>query len=144
MSSNDDPFDWRRLKDTPGYIAKMPHTIALLLADQTYPGRTVVWLKEHFDDPADVPRELRTLMMDEVMYVAEALRRALRPDRLNYTCFGNAVPHVHWHVIPRRKSDPDWGSAPCRENERTDVPEAEIAALAARIRKELEPQLTED
>lgn len=144
MSSNDDPFDWRRLKDTPGFIAEMPHTIALLLADQTYPGRTVVWLKEHFDDPADVPRELRTLMMDEVMYVAEALRRALRPDRLNYTCFGNAVPHVHWHVIPRRKSDPDWGRAPWRENERTDVPETEIAALAARIRKELEPQLTED
>jgi diadenosine tetraphosphate (Ap4A) HIT family hydrolase len=144
VSSNDDPFDWRRLKDTPGFIAEMPHTIAFLLADQTYPGRTVVWLKEHFDDPADVPRELRTLMMDEVMYVAEALRRALRPDRLNYTCFGNAVPHVHWHVIPRRKRDPDWGRAPCRENERTDVPETEIAALAARIRKELEPQLTED
>jgi diadenosine tetraphosphate (Ap4A) HIT family hydrolase len=144
VSSNDDPFDWRPLRDTPGFIAEMPHTVAFLLADQTYRGRTVVWLKEHFDDPADVPRELRTLLMDEVMYVAEAIRRALRPDRLNYTCFGNAVPHVHWHIIPRRKDDPDWGKAPWRENERTGVPEAEITALAARIRKELEPQLTED
>lgn len=144
MSSNDDPFDWRPLRDTAGFIAEMPHTVAFLLADQTYRGRTVVWLKEHFDDPADVPRELRTLLMDEVMYVAEAIRRTLRPDRLNYTCFGNAVPHVHWHIIPRRKDDPDWGKAPWRENERTGVPDAEIAALAARIRKELEPQLTED
>lgn len=142
--SNDDPFDWRQFPGTTGFIAEMPHTVAFLLVDQTYRGRTVVWLKEHFDDPVDVPKELRTSLMNEVMCVAEAIRRTLRPDRLNYTCFGNAVPHVHWHIIPRRKDDPDWGKAPWRENERTDVPEDEIADLAARIRKELEPQLSED
>jgi diadenosine tetraphosphate (Ap4A) HIT family hydrolase len=141
--SNDDPFDWRRIPVQPGFIAEMPHSVAFLLADQTYRGRTVVWLKEHFDDPADLPAGLRISLMNELMFVAEALRRTLRPDRLNYTCFGNAVPHVHFHIIPRCKSDPDWGKAPWRENEKASSPD-DATALAARIRETLETVMTED
>lgn len=142
--SNDDPYDWRRLPGQTGFIAEMPHSVAFLLADQTYRGRTVVWLKEHFDDPADLPTGLRNALMNEVMFVAEAIRRTLRPDRLNYTCFGNAVPHVHFHIIPRFRTDPDWGTAPWRENEKTGLPAAELDALATRIRETLATVMTED
>jgi diadenosine tetraphosphate (Ap4A) HIT family hydrolase len=141
--TNHDPFDWRRFSGQPGFIAEMPHSAAWLLEDQTYRGRTVVWLREHFDDLADLPTGLRTSLMNEVMFVAEAIRRALRPDRLNYTCFGNVVPHVHFHIIPRFKSDPDWGKAPWRENAASLAP-ADAQALAARIREKLEAVRTED
>jgi len=137
------PYDWRKFGNLPVFIAEMPHTAAWLLPDQTYRGRTVVWLKEHFDDPADLPAVLRAELMTEVMRTAEAVRRELRPDRLNYTCFGNAVPHVHFHVIPRFKTDPDWGKAPWRENVAT-LPDIEAKALAARIAAQLEALLTED
>jgi diadenosine tetraphosphate (Ap4A) HIT family hydrolase len=141
--STDDRFDWRPILEQTGFIAEMPHSVAFLLPDQTYRGRTVVWLKEHFGDPADLPTGLRVSLMNEVMFVAEALRRVLRPDRLNYTCFGNAVPHVHWHIIPRFKDDPDWGKAPWRESERSLAP-ADVTALTARIAKKLETVMTED
>jgi diadenosine tetraphosphate (Ap4A) HIT family hydrolase len=141
--STDDRFDWRPILEQTGFIAEMPHSVAFLLPDQTYRGRTVVWLKEHFGDPADLPTGLRVSLMNEVMFVAEALRRVLRPDRLNYTCFGNAVPHVHWHIIPRFKDGPDWGKAPWREGE-TSLATADAAALAQRIRKKLETVMTED
>lgn len=32
------------------------------------------------------------------------------PIRINYECLGNVVAHVHWHLIPRRASDPDPGA----------------------------------
>jgi diadenosine tetraphosphate (Ap4A) HIT family hydrolase len=141
--STDDRFAWRPILEQPGFIAEMPHSVAFVLPDQTYRGRTVVWLKEHFDDPVDLPTGLRNALMNEVMFVAEALRRVLRPNRLNYTCFGNAVPHVHWHIVPRFKDDPDWGKAPWRENERSLAP-AEVATLAERIRRMLETARTEN
>ena len=28
------------------------------------------------------------------------------PDKVNLASFGNQVPHVHWHVIPRFADDP--------------------------------------
>lgn len=141
--TDDTDYDWRTFRNEPGFIAEMPHSAAWLLPDQTYHGRTVVWLKEHFDDPVDLPVGLRISLMNEVMQVAEAVRRELRPDRLNYTCFGNVVPHVHWHIIPRRETDPDWGKAPWRENEQTLSP-ADAKALAARIAARLETLLTDD
>lgn len=139
----DDKFDWRRFKNEAGFITEMPHSAAWLLPDQTYYGRTVVWLKEHFDDPADLPIVLRNELMTEVMRTAEALRRELRPDRLNYTCFGNVVPHVHWHIIPRFRTDPDWGEAPWRENGKT-LSAKDSRALATRIAAQLETLLTDD
>ena len=141
--TDDNPYDWRPFRNEPGFIAELPHSAAWLLPDQTYRGRTVVWLKEHFDDPADLPAGLLTSLMNEVMQTAEAVRRELRPDRLNYTCFGNAAPHVHFHIIPRRKTDPDWSKAPWRENEAA-LPDDEARALAGRIAKRLETLLAED
>ncbi len=141
--SDTNPYDWRNFQNAPGFIAEMPHSAAWLLPDQTYRGRTVVWLKTHFDDPADLPTVLRAEFMTEVMRAAEAVRRELRPDRLNYTCFGNAVAHVHFHVIPRFTTDPDWGKAPWRENVAT-LADNEAKALAGKIAARLEALLTED
>ena len=140
---NEDLYDWTRFAGEPGFIADLPHSVAYLLPDQTYRGRTVVWLKEHFDDPADLPVGLLNGLMSEVMLTAEALRRELRPDRLNYTCFGNVVPHVHWHIIPRVEGDTDWGGAPWRENEVT-LADADARALAAGIAAHLEMLRTDD
>jgi diadenosine tetraphosphate (Ap4A) HIT family hydrolase len=81
--------------------------------------------------------------MNEVMRTAEAVRRELRPDRLNYTCFGNAAPHVHFHIIPRRETDPDWGKAPWRENEAA-LADDEAEALAGKIAERLQTLLTDD
>lgn len=33
--------------------------------------------------------------------VAEAVARAMRPERVHVCSFGESVRHVHWHVIPR-------------------------------------------
>ena len=44
-----------------------------------------------------------------VVYVVErTLRTLLNPTKVNIASFGNVVPHVHWHVIPRFEGDPHY------------------------------------
>ncbi len=43
--------------------------------------------------------------MTVVNIVEHAMRRVLVPDKINLASFGNQVPHVHWHVIPRFSND---------------------------------------
>jgi hypothetical protein len=112
-------------------------------ADQTYRGRTGGLAEGTFDDPVGLPAGLMVLLMNEVMQVAEAVRRELRPGRLNYTYFGNVVAHVRWHIIPRLEGDPDLGHAPWRENEKTPAAD-DAKTLAAGIAVRLETPLTDD
>ncbi|MDE2208081.1 MAG: HIT domain-containing protein, partial [Armatimonadetes bacterium] len=43
----------------------------------------------------------QALVMADLMKAAEAVQAAYEPFKLNYACFGNQVPHVHWHIFPR-------------------------------------------
>jgi hypothetical protein len=45
-------------------------------------------------------------VMGEVSDVARALKMAFDARKINYALFGNVVPHMHWHLIPRLASDP--------------------------------------
>lgn len=79
--------------------------------------------------------------MGDLRTAAQALRRALKPDHMNYECLGNSSPHLHWHIVPRYKDDPRWGQ-PIWEgwprNEfnlnRITLSDEEFQALITRIR----------
>jgi diadenosine tetraphosphate (Ap4A) HIT family hydrolase len=45
----------------------------------------------------------------EVLRVASAIERHYRPVKLNYQLLGNAVPHLHTHLLPRFADDPSPG-----------------------------------
>jgi diadenosine tetraphosphate (Ap4A) HIT family hydrolase len=41
-----------------------------------------------------------------VLRAGRAIETALQPLKMNYTLLGNALPHLHTHVIPRYADDP--------------------------------------
>jgi diadenosine tetraphosphate (Ap4A) HIT family hydrolase len=81
--------------------------------------------------------------MAAVLAVEDALRDVLQPAKINLASFGNVVPHLHWHVIPRFADDPHfpeplWGARqrepdPVRLAERRARLPALRAAIAARL-----------
>lgn len=110
--------------------------------DCDYPGFCRVIWHAHVKEMSDLPSRDRQHVMEVVHAVEAGLRALLLPDKINIASFGNMVPHLHWHVIPRFADDrhfpePIWGRqqrAPARHPERIPDP----AALTERIRQYLQ------
>lgn len=66
-----------------------------------------------------------------------ALMRTVHSEHINLASLGNEVPHLHWHLIPRYRSDPLWGAPIWRAGATPEAPrllaETEYAALAAAL-----------
>ena len=60
----------------------------------------VVW-NDHAAEFTDLAAPDRELCMAAVAEVELLLREHLRPDKVNLAALGNAVPHLHWHVVAR-------------------------------------------
>jgi diadenosine tetraphosphate (Ap4A) HIT family hydrolase len=65
--------------------------------------------KDHVTELYHLKPEDRQQYFEEMIRVAQALDKSFQPDKMNYFIFGNVVAHLHWHLIPRYKTDPSWG-----------------------------------
>lgn len=100
----------------------------VLIDDAAYPGFCRVIWNRHVQEATDLTPPDRTVLMNAVWLVEQAVRETMRPDKINLASLGNMVPHVHWHIIPRYLDDahfphPVWAAAQRKP---------EPAALAAR------------
>jgi diadenosine tetraphosphate (Ap4A) HIT family hydrolase len=87
-------------------IADCGSTIAYLHDDQFFPGWTFVVLKRHATELWQLEPAERACLIEEVSRVAHAVSVAFDAVKMNYELLGNAIPHVHWHLVPRRADDP--------------------------------------
>jgi diadenosine tetraphosphate (Ap4A) HIT family hydrolase len=71
---------------------------------------TVIFRGRHVADPTDLTPDESVGFWSDVRIAARAIRAVFAPCHLNYQLLGNAMPHVHVHVIPRYLDD----SAPGR------------------------------
>jgi diadenosine tetraphosphate (Ap4A) HIT family hydrolase len=134
-----------RPDDSPGWlkVAQLSVSTLYLERNQTYRGHCMLMY-----DPGHVtgleklePAEYERVMAD-LGRAARAIAAAVQPDHMNYASMGNVVPHLHWHIVPRYRSDPRWGLAIWTEDPAkmpvTRLAEAQYQELAALIRGKLE------
>lgn len=98
----------------------------------------LVWT-DHVVEFSDLPPADRRVCMDAVVLVEQCLRSHLKPAKVNLAALGNAVPHLHWHIIARFPWDshfpaPVWAAA------QREAPVAEMARIAV-VRPALEGEL---
>lgn len=96
------------LWETPAYRV-------IRVADPNFPGFCRVIWTAHVREMSDLAPEERQTLMAAVFAVEGVVRRLFAPDKINLASFGNVVPHLHWHVIPRWREDrnfpePIWGA----------------------------------
>lgn len=89
--------------------------------DNAYPGFTRVIWNEHVTEMTQLSGPDREALMAMVWQVEQTQRQVLQPHKINLAQFGNVVPHLHWHVIPRWRDDthfPEavWAPAPTRSH----------------------------
>lgn len=89
------------------YIGDLALTKAYLFEDQFFAGWTVLILQAHHTELFQLTRNDRELVIEDVSRVGEALTEIFEVRKINSELLGNQVPHIHWHVIPRLKTDPE-------------------------------------
>lgn len=84
------------------------HTIAFLDNNPLFPGHVLVSPKLHFVTLSDLPPTAVGPLFDKVQVLAKAVESALEADGTFVAInnrIGQTVPHLHVHVVPRRRGD---------------------------------------
>lgn len=97
---------WREGKN-PYLITEFKHSIFVVGDHQFFKGYALVLYKEHVRELHELPSAIQTALFEEVMAATRALVAAYQPWKMNHACYGNAEPHIHWHLFPRYADDPD-------------------------------------
>ncbi|MEG2119986.1 MAG: HIT family protein [Pseudoflavonifractor sp.] len=77
--------------------------------DQKNPGRCVVLYKDHKTELFQLTSQERGDFMDDVAAVAKAVWSLYAPQKINYATYGDTVPHLHVHVVPKTENGVSWG-----------------------------------
>ena len=97
-----------RGKQYPQKIAALGVSTAILNRDwQYFRGTTLLVFQDHVTELHHLTPELQHKFMDDAARVATALEKTFPNAKLNHGLFGNTTPHLHWHMIVRRATDPD-------------------------------------
>ena len=107
------PFDPPRVDPNEYWesIAELSVSTLCLMVNQAYRGHCILIYEPEHVTRVDQLDSREWLAFTSDLYVASrALVEVCRPDHINLNCQGNVIPHLHWHIVPRYKSDPRWGS----------------------------------
>ena len=120
------------------FIEKLNVFSLYLSGNQTYRGHCLLILDiRHVSRPDQLPLEEWTAFCADLYRAETVLMQELRPDHINVEIMGNKVPHLHWQIVPRYRSDPRW-EAPVwtttmAEMRVTHLPASERAALVQKL-----------
>lgn len=109
----DCPFDAPRAQSNDEWhmVATLSASTLYLSKNQTYRGHCLLILDlKHATRPDQLSPQEWTAFCGDLHRASVAIRQTVRPDHINVAALGNLVPHLHWHIVPRYRSDPRWGS----------------------------------
>lgn len=127
----------------PYFVKELESGYVVIGDHQFYRGYTLFLYKEHAEELHELKEEMRRTFLDEMSIVAEAVWRAFKPVKLNYELLGNTDPHLHWHIFPRHRDDPNPKKPVCftdeyvRKSEAAKPTAAELNILKDSLLREL-------
>jgi len=108
-----------------------PKVLAFLDVRPVFPGHVLVVPRDHHETLPDLPGDLIPVVFEAAQRVAAAVLAALGADgtfvAMNNTV-SQSVPHLHVHVVPRRRKDGLRGFFWPRQKYESDGAMAEVAA----------------
>ncbi|MGO4157574.1 HIT family protein [Cupriavidus sp. YAF13] len=104
----------------------------ILVEHERFPGFCRVVWNGHVAEQTDLPEDDQAWLMRLVARVERTVRDVMAPDKVNLAAFGNMVPHLHWHIIPRYRWDTHFPEAVWAAAQR-EPDAARLAGLAQRL-----------
>ncbi len=88
------------------FVKELPSGYVVLGDYQYYNGYTLLLSKIHIDELHKLTPKGRSQFLEDMALTAEAVYKAFQPNKLNYELLGNSDSHMHWHIFPRYKDEP--------------------------------------
>jgi diadenosine tetraphosphate (Ap4A) HIT family hydrolase len=107
------PMDAPRPRSTDDwdFVAELTASSLYLATNQTYRGHCqLIFDRRHVARVDQLSPEEWQAMAADLFRAQAAIVEAVRPDHMNIETLGNIVPHLHWHIVPRYRTDPRWGA----------------------------------
>lgn len=128
-------------EDTTDRIIWSNHQCRVMFVDDSpFAGWCRVIWHQHKLELTELSPAERAGLMEVVFAVESGLRSLLQPAKINIASLGTAMPHVHWHIIPRFADDthfpePVWATAQRAASDRK-VPDGFVAAMQRHLDQE--------
>jgi diadenosine tetraphosphate (Ap4A) HIT family hydrolase len=114
------------------FIAALTVSSLYLARNQAYRGAcALIFTPRHAARIDQLTNEEWQGLSADLRVAHAAVFEALSPDHMNVALLGNSVPHLHWGITPRYRSDPRWGHA-IWTTSRQEMPTVLLAATEQR------------
>ena len=115
--------------------------------NQVYLGRCFVVLNRHVEDFFNISKDEANELFDISKNTRDALNKIFKPDLFNYGSFGNFIPHVHLHIIPRYSKpvvfdkkefvDKNWGDFYYPYDKKYETPDDTLNNMVGELKEEI-------
>jgi diadenosine tetraphosphate (Ap4A) HIT family hydrolase len=86
-------------------ISRLKMSVLRLSLNQYVQGYCVLICNQHIREPYELAPVERQQYFEDMTNVGEVLEKLYDPIKMNFQILGNAVPHLHCHIIPRYYGD---------------------------------------
>lgn len=120
-------------------VSRLRVSTLYLNRNQTYRGQCILILDlRHACRPDELAPEEWSGFCTDLHRAERAVHHVVQPDHMNVVSLGNVMPHLHWHIIPRYRTDPRWGQPIWPEVPPRRIAAAEEGALLSALQQRLD------
>lgn len=118
-------------------VCELEFSSVYMLKNQNYPGRCVVAFNQHKAELYELTEAEMLGFFGDLAKVAKAIKAEYPADKINYGMYGDTVPHLHCHLVPKTEGCLGWGG-PFDMGGNPNFPtDEEMAAAAAKMKAAL-------
>jgi diadenosine tetraphosphate (Ap4A) HIT family hydrolase len=79
-----------------------------LIDNKKFPWIILVPKRLNVNDITELKTKDQSLLMREIVFCSKIMKKVFKTKKLNVEKIGNIVPHLHIHIIARKKNDSSW------------------------------------
>ena len=130
--------DHQGRKDLMIEVGQMKEGVLYLFKDQAHLGRCVVAVPEHKSELFDLEPKQRHDYIDDVAAAARAIKKLWGCTKINYGAYGDKLPHLHFHLVPKYEGGFEFGGAFSIGNDEPKfLADEEYETMIGQLKKEL-------
>ena len=79
-----------------------------MIDNSKFPWIILIPKRKKKSDISELNKKDRSLLMDEIVYCSNLMKKIFKTSKLNVEKIGNIVPQLHIHIIARKINDTTW------------------------------------